>query len=138
MDSMAEDPKSTNGDEEPDDEYRVLPPEPVRAKPTAPIYPTLPDDVPDLETPEEREGFQFSLAELMGVVTAAAICLGIVCSLPSGGRLQVALGIVGIGLFVSLIVLEHYQPERRILYLLWWAMFVSYLLAGLLAIAGTF
>jgi len=137
MDPMAEDPGSTNGTEEPDDEYRVLPPEPVRARPTAPIYSALPDDLSDLEPPEEREGFQFSLAELMGVVTAAAICLGIVCSLPSGGRLQAALGIVGIGLFVSLIVLEQFRPERRILYLLWWTMFVCYLLTGLLAVAGT-
>ena len=138
MNPMAEDPNSANGAEEPDDEYRVLPPEPVLAKPSAPMYPPLPDDLPDLDAPEEREGFQFSLAELMGVVTAAAICLGIICSLPSGGRLQVALGIVGIGLFVSLIALEHFQPERRILYVAWWAMFVSYLLGGLLAMAGTF
>lgn len=138
MDPMAEDPKSTDGAEEPEDEYRVLPPEPLPAKPSAPIYPPLPDDVFDLDAPEEREGFQFSLAELMGVVTAAAICLGLVCSLPSGGRLQVALGIVGIGLFISLIVLEHFQPERRILYVVWWTMFISYLLTGLLAMAGTF
>ncbi len=137
MDPMAEDSGSTNGAEEPDDEYRVLPPEPVRAKPTAPTYSSLPDDLFEGEPKEEQEGFQFSLAELMGVVTAAAICLGIVCSLPSGGRLQASLGIAGIGLFVSLVVLEHFHPERRILYIVWWTMFVCYLLTGLLAVAGT-
>ena len=137
MDLMAEDRERTNGDEEPEDEYRVLPPEPVQAKPTAPIYTALPDEVPDLEPKEEQEGFQFSLGELMSVVTAAAISLGIVCSLPSGGRLQAALGLIGVGLFVSLIVLKHFRPERRILYVVWWTMFVSYLLTGLLAMAGT-
>lgn len=133
---MAEDPGSTNGDEEPD-EYRVLPPEPVRVRPTVPTYSPLPDDLFEGEPKEEREGFQFSLGELMGVVTAAAICLGIVCSLPSGGRLQAALGIVGVGLFAGLVVLEHFRPERRILYVAWWTMFVCYLLTGLLAVAGT-
>ena len=43
MDRMAEAPGSTNGDEEPD-EYRVLPPEPVRAKLTVPTYSPLPDE----------------------------------------------------------------------------------------------
>ena len=137
MDLMAKDPESTDDADGPDDEYRVLPPEPVQVRPTVPTYSELPDDLFDLEPQAEKEGFQFSLAELMGVVTAAAICLGVVCSLPSGGRLQAALGIIGIGLFVSLIVLEHFRPERRILYIAWWTLFVCYLLTGLLAVAGT-
>ena len=138
MDPMAEDPESTNGAEEPDDEYRVLPPEPVRVTHTVPIYSTQPEEVPEPDAPEEAGGFQFSLAELMGIITAAAISLGIVSSLPGGGSLQVAVGMAGVGLFVSLIVLDYLRPKRRIIYIVWWTMFVSYLLIGLLAVVATF
>jgi hypothetical protein len=137
MNGMAEDSENTRGPN-PDDEYAVLPPEPVRVRPTAPLYSTNPDEVLEPEPPQEEEGFQFSLAELMGVITAAAISLSIVCSLPGGGSLQIGVGVTGIGLFVGLIVLDYLRPARRIIYVLWWTLFVSYLVVGLLAAAGTF
>jgi hypothetical protein len=134
MNHMVEDPQNANGAEQGDDEYPVLPPEPVEVK-CKPWFRAV--DINELldtgESEEEKPPLQFSLAELMGVITAAAVALGIICSLPLGSGLRVMAGIAGVGLFVSLIVLDYLQLKRRIVYIAWWTAFVSYILICLLA-----
>jgi hypothetical protein len=140
MDPMADESKPPNGPNGPDDEYPLLPPDPETATPKPAFYAPDPSKILEAEQPpeEEPEGFQFSLAELLGVMTAAAVFLGIVTSLPAGGSLQVGVGLAGIAVLVSLIVLDYLRPKRRILYIVWWTMFVSYLLVGLLAVVTSF
>jgi hypothetical protein len=147
MDRMVEDPEDKTGphgaDDGPpgaDDEYPVLPPEPVLAKPTPAFYGPDPDELLQLEhePEEEKEGFQFSLREMFAVMTVAAISLGIASSMPGGGVLRGILMVAGVGLFAGLVVLDYLRAKRRVLYIAWWTLFVSYLLIGLLAVAATF
>jgi hypothetical protein len=134
---MVDEPQNTtHAAESDDDTYELLPPEPVEVKPTAPLYGPDPEELLEEEPPEEREGFQFSLRELFVIMTAAAAALGVVSSLPKGAVLQGVLAFLGLGLFVVLIVVDYLGVKQRSIYIVWFAVFVCYLMVGLLAAAG--
>ncbi len=137
MNGMGDQPKSNHEPEPTEDEYPILPPDPDALEYKPALYRELPEEFPEEQTePEAREFLQFSLAELFVVVTVAAMVLGIVTSLP-GGSLKMIAGAAGLGVLASFVTLQLCQPRWRIIYFIWWMMFISYLVICLAAVAAT-
>jgi hypothetical protein len=135
---MADDHPQNTGEPKPSgDEYLVAPPDPDTPRYKPPLYQTLPDEFPEPE-PETKEPLQFTLRELMLTVTVAAVVLGLVCSLPGGWSVQGLAFVAGLGVLAGLVVLQWLQPKRRIIYFVWWILFISYLVMCLAAGAATF
>ena len=86
----------------------------------------LSDEAPEEVDPwaPRPEEYQFSLAELMLLVTAAAVVLGILRLFPPKWSAMAA----GLGALVCLIALAVRNPSWAILYVGWWVLFLIYVL----------
>ena len=130
---MAEDPESTNGPDQTDDEYPVLSPDPQRVDRKPSFQPVDLDELlGSAESDETR--FQFSLAELMLLALVVALFLGVVSYLPGGYAAKNLAGMAGMVLVIFRITLELLRPGRKVLYVAWWVMLTFYLAICVLAV----
>ena len=86
---------------------------------------------PQPESPPEGR-FQFSLAELLLLVSAVGMILGLLRGFPRPWAAFLA----GVGTLLSLAVLSVLKPDRAIVHLGWWAMLLVYLLTCIAAVLG--
>jgi hypothetical protein len=120
---MADEPNGTSNGEEPDDMYGVLPPVPEHIDRTPP---TPSQDINEVITAAEKEEsrFQFSIAEMLLLVGAVALFLGILGCFPP----EYAAGLAGLGALASMLVLILLKPTQPIIRLGWWIVLVIYAL----------
>lgn len=120
---MVGEPNGTSGEEEPDSTYPVLPPVPnhIDHKP-----PTPSKDINEVITAAEKEEsrFQFSIAEMLLLVGAVALFLGVLGCFPP----EYAAGLAGLGALASMLVLILLKPTQPIIRLGWWIVLVIYAL----------
>ena len=120
---MVDEPSGISHEEEPDETYPVLPPVPehVEHKP-----PTPSKDLNILITAAEKEEsrFQFSIAEMLLLVGAVALFLGVLGCFPP----EYAAGLAGLGALASMLVLILLRPTQPIIRLGWWIVLVIYAL----------
>ena len=118
---MVDEQNETDNGEEPGEMYPVLSPDPeqVERKPPAPSV-----DINEVVTAAEKEDsrFQFSITEMLLLVGAAALFLGILGCFPRG----YAAAFAGLGALVSMIVLILLKPTRPIVRLGWWIILLIY------------
>ncbi len=118
---MVDERNGTSDGEEPDDLYPVLPPEPERidAKPPVPSA-----DFNELVTAAEKEEsrFQFSMAEMLLLVGAVALFLGILGCFPR----EWSAGLAGLGALASMFVLILLKPTQPVVRLGWWIVLFIY------------
>jgi hypothetical protein len=112
-----------------DDGYRIDPSDPGIVDHEPAVYPLYPEPAVE-EVPEERPG-QFSLAELMLLVTLVAMLLGILGLFPP----DYAAGLAGLGALASTIVLTFVKSHTTVFRVLWWAMLFIYALTCIVAVA---
>lgn len=79
-------------------------------------------------SPKERAKFQFSLKELLLLVTAAALLLSVIQSLPESLAGEYLAGLAGLAALLSMGALAATKPDRAIVHLAWWLMMVVYLI----------
>jgi hypothetical protein len=121
-----------------EDEYPLAPAEdlPRRPEPPLPSGPLL-----DAAQSEDREGYQFTLAELILLTSATALFLSLVASiarwLPGSLGLNGFAGLLGLGALASMIIIALYPPRRPIVLIGWWTLVVLYVICCLIAaVAG--
>jgi len=118
---MADERNGTSDGEEPDDLYPVLPPDPecIDAKP-----PTPSADFNELVTAAEKEEsrFQFSMAEMLLLVGAVALFLGLLGCFPR----EYAAGLPGLGALARMLVFILMRPTQPIVRLGWWIVLFIY------------
>jgi hypothetical protein len=109
-----------------DDEYPIAPPAFERPKARMPWAPFSfdPDQLPQFGAPKDAP-FQFSLADLLLLVAAVSIVLGLTNWLPPA----YAAGLAGFGALVSMVVLASLKPSRAIVYVGWWVVLAIYLVS---------
>ena len=83
--------------------------------------------LPSKSRSEEPARFQFSLKELLLLITAAALLLSVIQSLPESLAPEYLAGLAGLAALLSMGVLAAMQPKRAIVHLVWWLMMVAYL-----------
>ena len=116
-----------------DDEYRVAPADPNVVTPDPMmLMPNI--DPPADEEPEGPRRFQFSLRELILLVTGASVFLSIVRSLPGGSFAKAFAGWAGLLVLVAMILMACLQPKRLIFRVGWWVLLGLYLAACAAAI----
>jgi len=127
MGDAADEDHGTDSADVPEGDYGLAAPDPEELRSNS----FLPDRMPEpgIAAPEERP-FQFSLAELMLLITLAAVVLGLLRLVSA----EWSAGLTGLGVLIYLVALAFWGPRWPILYVAWWAMFVVYLLACLAAI----
>jgi hypothetical protein len=118
---MADEPSGTSNAEEPGDVYPVRPPDPdhIERRPPSPST-DINEAVSAAEKEESR--FQFSIAEMLLLVGAAALFLGILGCFPR----EYGAGLAGFGALVSMLVLILLKPTQPIVRLGWWAILFIY------------
>jgi len=94
----------------------------------------LPAAPPPVWVPEPAvpTPFQFSLAELLGLVIVLAMLLGIIRALSR----HWAAFVFGLIVFFSLAWIKLARIERPIVHVGWWAMLVTYILTCIAALMG--
>lgn len=124
--------------------------EPAPAQDSGPlpaIYPTLPPEEPTagpepiytglagpLEMKDDRSERQCSLAELLVLVTLAAVGLSGLSLIPGGLQAPRAAGVVGVAALVGLIVLSIFRPRRFVVHLGWWLLMGAYVATCAMAV----
>lgn len=126
---MVDEPNGTSSNETPDDMYPVLPPDPERIDLPSPAPST---DVNEIVTAAEKEEsrFQFSIAEMLLLVGAVALFLGVLGLFPR----EYAAGLAGLGALASMLVLILLKPTQPIVRLGWWIVLAIYALMVLTTI----
>jgi hypothetical protein len=118
---MADEPSGTGNAEEPGDVFGGPPPDRdhVERRPPSPSI-----DINEVVSAAEKEEsrFQFSIAEMLLLVGAAALFLGILGGFPR----EYAAGLAGFGALVSMLVLIRLKPTRPIVRLGWWIVLLIY------------
>lgn len=111
--------------------YPTVPPEEPTAGPE-PIYTGLAGllDVQD----DRAERRQCSLAELLALVTLAAVGLSVLSLIPGGLQAPRAAGVVGVAALVGLVVLSVFRPRRFIVHLAWWLLVGAYVVTCVVAV----
>lgn len=104
---------------DPDDEYPLGPPGKTLADHEYTVFPLYRE--PQLEEPEPAESpnLQFTLAQLLWVMTLVGIGLSLLRCFPVGYSHAIA-AVAGIALLLTLAILEIAKPEDRRVYLAWW------------------
>jgi hypothetical protein len=117
--------------EQSDDEYPLAPPDETLAEhgPPAWIETEPPEDV-------EPERFQFSVAELLGLVTAVAVLLSVSRIFPGSNHAAAFAGITGLAVLATLVVMDLVGVKRPIVRTGWWVLLGLYLLICVMAVIG--
>ena len=111
------------------DDYPVGPSGPGLVDYQPAVYPIARDGAAG-EKPSGQDRFQFSLAELLLLMAAASLVLGVLgCFPPKYGAT-----LAGLGVLLSMIVLAVIKPSRAIVHVGWWVMLFVYLLTCIVAI----
>ena len=112
-----------NGNSESEDMYAVGPPDPdcVTRNPPLPSQ-----DINQVITEAERQAsrFQFSMAEMLLLVGAVALFLGVLGCFPR----EYSAGLAGLGALASMLVLILLKPTQPIVRLGWWIVLIIYAL----------
>ena len=120
---MADEPNENGKLEAPEDTYLVGPPDPqcLDRKPALPSR-----DINEVITEAEREvsRFQFSIAEMLLLVGAVALFLGVLGCFPR----EYSAGLAGLGALASMLVLILLKPTQPIVRLGWWIVLIIYAL----------
>jgi len=120
---MVHEPNRTDGEGEADDEYVVLPPDPERVEGTL-SRPSRDINEVFTEAEKEQSRFQFSVAEMLLLVGAVALFLGVLGCFPR----EYAAGLAGFGALASMLVLILLKPTQPIVRLGWWIVLAIYVL----------
>jgi hypothetical protein len=121
----------------PDDEYALA----SSAEAESRLEPTLPPGC-SLELPEAveapRERFQFTLSELLLLLSAASFLLSVISTVlkfvPGGVPAKNFAGLMGLGALVSMVLMARFPPRRAIVRVGWWTLLLLYLLACAIAL----
>lgn len=111
--------------------YSMVPPDQPTAGPE-PIY-TGQASLLDVED-ESAQGRQCSLAELLTLVTLAAVGLSLLSLIPGGLEAPRAAGIAGVAALMGLVLLCIFRPRRFIVHLAWWVLVGAYVIACVVAV----
>ncbi|MCE9547725.1 MAG: hypothetical protein K8T25_19820 [Planctomycetia bacterium] len=111
-----------------DESWPQVSPAPQKSFPAGEMQPHYPrpSDPP-------AEPFHFSLAELLALVTMAAVLLAV---LRLTGPAAFA-AVSGVLAFVSLVAISMLKPDRAIIHVAWWTIVLIYLLSAAAAILQT-
>ena len=121
--SQADSPQNPCGNRhDPEQEYPLAPTDEKNTEEEPVVPPLFPPSAP-VERPGEGP-FQFSLSEVLGLLVALCLLLGLMRTLP---RTWAAF-VTGIVVFLSLIAISVLKLERPIVHIGWWAMVVLYVL----------
>jgi len=115
----------------PDSVYPLRPIDPKAGKYEPVVYAGYRPPVEEEPPPKER--YQFTLRELMALVTSVAVVLGILGLVPNGYAAENLAGVLGYVVLLSMIALIWWKPSRGILYVAWSALLVIYLIVGIAA-----
>lgn len=111
--------------------YWTLPPKEPAVGPE-PIYTGFAGllDVKD----DRSERRQCSLAEVLMLVTLAAVALSVLRLIPGGLQAPRAAGVAGVAALVGLVVLSIFRPRRLVVHLGWWLLVAGYVAASVVAV----
>ncbi len=120
-------------DSDPDDIYPLGPPGKTLADHEYTVLPLYHE--PEIEEPAKKEPLrlQFTLAQLLWAMTFVAVGLSVVQCFPVDFARPIA-AVAGIGLLVSLGVLELTHPQDNRIYVVWWIGVGIYVLSSLAAV----
>jgi len=120
---MLDEPNGKSDSRDQGDTYRVGPPDPECLEGPSP-HPS--QDLNEVITEAEREEsrFQFSMAEMLLLVGAVALFLGVLGCFPR----EYSAGLAGLGALASMLVLILLKPTQPIVRLGWWIVLVIYAL----------
>ncbi len=76
-----------------------------------------------------KKPFQYTLADMFALTTAVAVFFSIFFSILKIIPLKTIAGASGLGTLMSLILLVFWPPERPLVRIGWWILFVFYLFA---------
>ena len=120
---MADEPNEKSESADQEDTYPVGTPDPqsLDRKPPLPSR-----DINEVITEAEREvsRFQFSIAEMLLLVGAVALFLGVLGCFPR----EYSAGLAGLGALASMLVLILLKPTQPIVRLGWWIVLIIYAL----------
>jgi len=119
-----------------EDVYRLIVPDDLRPVDRRSLEPVVPEVVRE-DKPEEPDDvplgpFQFTLRDMLLLMTGVAVWLGLMNSVNWGWSIMA--GLAGVAALLSLIMLTAFEPENRNVRLAWWGLFGIYLLTCLTAI----
>ena len=126
-----------NDDPQSPDEYPLSPDEPLpQVEDSMPAQP-----IDSAERPIDAETNQFSLGELLGLVTVMAVLLSVIGSFARWTTLgnspstlaAVYATVLGFVALVSMIVLSWIPQARRIVVVGWWALWGLYIITAVVA-----
>ena len=120
-----------NEPEQSDEEYPLAEPEETLAERGPPSWVTT--EPPDDAQPER---FQFSVAELLGLVTAVAVVLSVARLFPGANNAAAFAGVTGLTVLATLVVLDMIGVKRPIVRTGWWVLLGLYLLICVMAVIG--
>jgi len=117
--------------EGPGDEYPLAPSEPGEGcrRPSL----SVPEEPPEAP-PSNADVYQFTLAELLMLVTAASVFLSLLGLFPQGYTAQNFAGLAGLVVLAWIFVAWLLEPTRPIVRAAFWAMLAMYLVACLVAV----
>ncbi len=127
-----------NDDPQSPDEYPLSPDEPLpQVEDSMPAQP-----IDSAERPIDAETNQFSLGELLGLVTVIAVLLSMIGSVvrwTSLGKSPATLAavyatVLGLVAVVSMIALSWLPQARRIAVVGWWALLALYIITAIVAV----
>ena len=122
---------------DPNDEYPLGPPGKSLAEHWAErsetVLPLYHEPVLEEKPKEEPFRFQFTLAQLLWVMTLVAVGLSLLRCFPVGYSQMIA-AVAGLTLMVSLLILELVKPTDRRIYLAWGLGAALYVLSCIMAI----
>ncbi|MBN2022261.1 MAG: hypothetical protein JW809_05660 [Pirellulales bacterium] len=120
---------------EPVEMYGVAAPEP-KTTPRSSLPPVIPqvvwEDEPAAPPPSPRAWMQFTLADLLIVMTGLAVMLSVAVTFR--WNWPVAAGLAGVGAFFATVVLVNLEPEQTTARRVCWGMLAVYVFACLTAI----
>ena len=126
---MVDESNGKSEPENPDDTYPVGTPDPecVDSRPPTPSR-DLNEVITEAEQDESR--FQFSVGEMLLLVGAVALFLGVLGCFPR----EYSAGLAGLGALASMLVLILLKPTQPIVRLGWWIILIIYALMVLTTI----
>jgi len=108
--------------------YPIEPPIP-RSEDCEPVVYVDGDEDPFEPIPPARDRYQFSLFELLVVMTALSLLMSFLGLFPSGYSLEAFAGMAGSGVLLGLIVLSILKPDRAVVTAAWGVLLIFYVAA---------
>jgi hypothetical protein len=121
----------------PEPDYPLATPEKGQGSPELRVASLLLDSKPPEEEPAPKPRLQFSLSELFLLTFLTALMLSGSASVPGGMTVKLATlaGLMGLGLWASMVIAGLLQLQSTVAVHLWWAMLVLYLIACVATVA---